>query len=209
MKEIKSMFAYSLPVYIVNILMTSFNLLILIYVEYSFIETGSAIIALYRFGALGLVNLLLIAGNMFRIVYRPIIFKYFEREKHKELNDLTITTSKFYLLIIIPLCFLIFAFSDILIWFFTQNEYLESIPLIPFLLAAFVLDQLRMIISYGHSLYYKNIWVLVGGISALIASTIVGYFAIPGLGLIGIGVVYLTLRTVQLVVMTTISQHYF
>ncbi|MHA1408324.1 MAG: hypothetical protein ACTSSG_13215, partial [Candidatus Heimdallarchaeaceae archaeon] len=37
----------------------------------------------------------------------------------------------------------------------------------------------------------------------------VGYFAIPGLGLIGIGVVYLTLRTVQLVVMTTISQHYF
>jgi len=63
--------------------------------------------------------------------------------------------------------------------------------------------------SYGHTLYYKTYWAAIGSVGGLIISAIVGYFIIPILGLIGIGIVFVILRVIQFTFLFTVSQRYF
>ncbi|MHA1400484.1 MAG: oligosaccharide flippase family protein [Candidatus Heimdallarchaeaceae archaeon] len=207
--KVKSIFSYSSPVYISNMLMRLFDLIVLFYIEYSFIETGESIIALYRYGALTIVNMLLILNNLFRTVYRPIIFKYFEKKQMETLRDLSVTIFRLYIFLIVPVALLFFGFSPILIKFLTNKNYLDSIVVIPFLMLALMFEQIRAIIAYGHALYYKNYWILVASVPSIIISIIVGIFAIPKFGLIGVGIVYSTLRIVQFSIQFIISQKYF
>ncbi|MHA2358320.1 MAG: hypothetical protein ACXABK_06095, partial [Candidatus Heimdallarchaeaceae archaeon] len=167
------------------------------------------VVALYQYGALVIVNLLIIFERMFRTVYTPIIFKYFERGQHEDMQTLTRNVSKMYGVSIIGIGILLFAFSPLLVIFFTNASYLESIYVIPILLVALMFNQVRIIMSYGHTLYYKTYWAAIGSISGLIISAVVGYFIIPRLGLIGIGIVYVILRVIQFVFLFTVSQRYF
>ncbi len=208
-KKIKSIFSYSSPVYVSNMLMRLFDLFILFYIEYIFMESGEKIIAVYRYGALAVVNLLLILTSMFRTVYRPIIFKHFEKQNYSVLQDLSSTTFRLYVFSIIPLGFLMYGFSPLLIRLFANNDYVIGFLVIPLLLFALFFEQVRTIIAYGHALYYKNYWILVASIPAMITAIITSIYAIPQYGLIGIGIVYFTLRFVQFIIQFIISQRYF
>ncbi len=208
-KELKSIFSYSSPIYFYSICFTSFNLLVLLFVDYVFIDTGKEIIALYRYGALSIINLLLIAGNIFGLVYRPILYKYFEKKKYKEMELLTVTTMKMFCIPIFGIGILLFAFSPLLVKLFSNASYLPSIPIIPILLFAAIFEYLLQIMVYGHTLFYKTYWSAVGGIISIMISGIVGYFVIPLTGLIGIGIVYLVFRILNFLIMFSISQHYF
>ncbi|GAG81873.1 unnamed protein product, partial [marine sediment metagenome] len=163
----------------------------------------------YQYGAMAIVNLLLIAENMFRVVYRPIIFKYFEKNDHDEMRRLTMTITKLFIITVVFGSFLLYAFSPFLIPFFTQSQYLPAIAVIPILLISQIIGYLRTLLAYGHTLYYKNYWTTIAGVAAIIIATIVGVFIIPSLGLIGLGIVYLLISTIQFIVLIIVSQHYF
>lgn len=209
-KELKSVFAFSTPVYGKIILLRTFNLYLLVYINQVYAEEGVAIIALYAFGAVPIANILLMVGQMFRTVYRPIIFKYFENKKHETIEDLTVMISKLFGIIIIALCILLFAFSPILItYIFTNSTYLAGIYLIPLLFISKGCEQLTHIIAYGHTLYFKNYWVLIAGIISVSSGILTAYFLIPTMGLLGIGVVYIVIKGSDLIIQTIVSQRYF
>ncbi|NPD90345.1 MAG: hypothetical protein HGN29_16655 [Asgard group archaeon] len=209
-KELKSVFAFSVPVYGKVMLMRTFNLYLLVYIDQVYPENGEALIALYVFGALPIANILLMIGQMFRTVYRPIIFKYFEKKKLESMEDLTIMISKLYGIIIIAICILVFAFSPILItYLFTNSSYLGGIYLIPLLFVSQACEQLSNIVAYGHTLYYKNYWVLIASVISVGSGVLASYFLIPSLGLLGIGIVYLIIKGSNLIMLTIVSQRYF
>jgi len=72
-----------------------------------------------------------------------------------------------------------------------------------------IISYLRTLITYGHTLYYKNCWNAIAAITAIIISAILDYFIILTLGLIGLGLVYLSLTSVQFFILFFVSQHYF
>ena len=208
-KELKKILEFSLPVYVNGFLMMGFNLIILIYVIYVDPINGNNTIALYNYGALSVVNLILLAGNVFRMVYRPIVYKYYERNQYNEMIELTVRVLKIFLILIFFLAIFIFAFSPLLIQFFTQSSYLPSLVAIPILLISVIFTYLPNIISYGHSLYFKNYWNLIASLTSLLLASLVGYFIIPKNGLLGISFAYLTLRFFYFIGLTIISQQYF
>ena len=211
--ETKKMLSFSVPGYIVGLLLASYNFGIKYYVVFVFKDAssinGQELIALYQYGAFAVVNLLLIAENMLKIVYRPIIFKYFERKKYSEMQSITITVGKLFILLIIFGSFLIYAFSPIIIPLLTCSDYLAGIPVIPILLLAGILGYLRTLLAYGHTLYYKNYWAGIAGTVAIITAVIVGVFTIPHLQLIGLGLSYLCIPLIQFLFLMAVSQHYF
>jgi len=208
-KEGKAMLSFSVPGYIAAIFISSFDLGLKVFVDYVFPVEGKEIIALYQYGALAVVNILLVAGNLFRVVYRPIIFKYFEQKRNREIQTLTITISKLFTITIVFSAIFLFAFSPLLIPFLTKSSYLSSISVIPILMLSTIIGYLRTLITYGHTLYYKNYWNAIAAITAIIISAILGYFIIPTLGLIGLGLVYLSLTSIQFFILFFVSQHYF
>jgi len=230
-KELKSIFGYSSPVYGVTMLLRTFNLYLLIYIEQVFVEnslqlfssvsqlfsvdashavTGKELIALYTFGALPLANVLLLVGQMFKTVYQPIMYKYFENKKFENMENLTIIISKLYGVGIIAICIILFAFSPLLIkYIFTNSDYLAGIFLIPLLFVSQIFEQLSDISAYGHSLYYKNYWVLVAGVFSVVGGVFTAYFLIPIMGLMGIGIVFITIKAIKLLILLIVSQRYF
>jgi len=204
-KEGKAMLSFSVPGYIAAIFISSFDLGLKVFVDYVFPVEGKEIIALYQYGALAVVNILLVAGNLFRVVYRPIIFKYFEQKKNREIQTLTITISKLFTITIVFSAIFLFALSPLLIPFLTKSSYLSSISVIPILMLSTIIGYLRTLITYGHTLY----WNAIAAITAIIISAIIGYFIIPTLGLIGLGLVYLSLTSIQFFILFFVSQHYF
>ena len=209
LKEAKSMLFFSIPGYLTAILISSLDLGIKVFVDYSFPIDGTEIIALYQYGALTIVNILLIADSMFRMVYRPIIFKYFDQGKHKEMEDLTITISKIFIVTIVFGALLLFAFSQLLIPFFTKSEYLASIVVLPILLLSAIIGYLRTLMAYGHAVYFKNYWTIVAGTISIAITIPIGYFSIINLGLIGMGITYLSLTSFQFFILIFVSQYYF
>jgi len=116
--ELKKILEYSLPIYVNGMLMYGFDLAILVYTT-SFVWlnqaqpianipglmlsksinlTGTEVIALYRYGALTVVNLIFLAGNIFRMVYRPVILKYFERDEFDAMRKMSIQILKLFFL---------------------------------------------------------------------------------------------------------------
>ncbi|MHA1420210.1 MAG: lipopolysaccharide biosynthesis protein [Candidatus Heimdallarchaeaceae archaeon] len=231
LSETKKLLSFSVPVYVTGLFLISFNFGIRIYIDSIFPGSkdiifatnnyisnyhtlvvavdGKELIALYQYGAMAIVNLLLIAENMFRVVYRPIIFKYFERKDYDAMRKLTMTITKLFVIVMVFGSFLLYAFSPLLIPLFTQSRYLPAITVIPILLVAYIIGYLRTLLAYGHTLYYKNYWTTVAGVSAVIIATIVGVLIIPSLGLIGLGIVYLLIYAIQFIVLIIVSQHYF
>ena len=116
--EVKSFLKYSSPGYANGIFVSSFNLFVLSYVEYSFTTTGKIILANYQYGAFSIVNLLMILGSIFRVVYPPVLYKNFEKERHSEMRNMTINISKLLAVIVITMSFFIYGFSHYLIVFF-------------------------------------------------------------------------------------------
>ncbi len=208
-KQLKKIIEFSLPIYFVGILWYVFDLVILLYIDYSYQITGVETIALYRYGALTVVNLILLAGNVFRMVYRPVIYKYFEKEKYKEMERLTIQISKLFVVIFVPLSMMLFAYSPLLIKFFTNTIYLASISAIPILLLSVLFQYLQSIITYGQGLYFKTYWNAICGLVSFVAAGVVAYFIIPIDGLLGISLAYLTRRSLYFVGLFTVSQRYF
>jgi len=143
------------------------------------------------------------------MVYRPIVYKYYERNQYDEMIELTVRVLKIFLILIFFLSIFIFAFSPLLIQFFTQSSYLPSLVAIPILLISVIFTYLPNIISYGHSLYFKNYWNLIASLTSLLLASLVGYFIIPKNGLLGISFAYLTLRVFYFIGLTIISQQYF
>jgi O-antigen/teichoic acid export membrane protein len=147
---------------------------------------------------------------MFRTVYHPIIFKHFENKKYDSVKDLTVITTKLYGIGIIAICILLFAFSPILITYvFTNSDYLSGIYLIPLLFIPKIFEQLTTITAYGHSLYLKNYWVLVASVISVAGGVIAAYFLIPLMGLLGIGVVLIIIKSIHYLITFSVSQRYF
>lgn len=209
-KELRSALTYSTPVYGMTILLRTFNLYLLVYIEQVYTEGGESMIAHYTFGALPVANILVMVGQMFRTVYKPIVFKYFEKEQHEQLENLTKRILKLYSVTIIAICILLFAFSPLLItYLFSNSAYLVGMFLIPLLFLTRIFEQLTNIISYGHTLYYKNYWVLVAGVISIGLGVLIAYFTIPIMGLLAIGIVYITIKFTHFIVLLIVSQHYF
>ncbi|MBY9001206.1 MAG: lipopolysaccharide biosynthesis protein [Candidatus Heimdallarchaeota archaeon] len=211
LEEIKAIFKYSFPGYIAGILLTSFNLFIVAYVDYIFIENaeGKGIISLYQNGALNIVNFLLIIGTAFKVVYPPILYKNFEKKNFEEINYITTNVSKLFTIIVIGASIFLFAFSPILINLLTQNIYLPSIPLIPLLLIASALELMHPIMTFGYAFYMKTYWQIVAALISIPLATIAGFFIIPLNGLLGIGIAYLVFRVLFFVTLFIVSQHYY
>ena len=207
--EIKSFLKYSSPGYANGIFVSSFNLFVLSYIEYSFTTAGKVILANYQYGAFSIVNLLMILGSIFRVVYPPVLYKNFEKERHSEMRNLTINISKLLAVIVITMSFFIYGFSHYLIVFFSQSAYLAGIPVIPLLLVAAFFELMQPIMTYGHNLYYKTYWQAIGGISSIAISTVAAIFVLPKYGLIGIGIVYVLFKGLNFTFMFIVSQKYF
>ena len=207
--EIKSFLKYSSPGYANGIFVSSFNLFVLSYIEYSFTTTGKVILANYQYGAFSIVNLLMILGSIFRVVYPPVLYKNYEKERYTEMRSLTLNISKLLAVAVITLSFFIYGFSHYLIVFFSQSAYLAGIPLIPLLLVAAFFELMQPIMTYGHTLYYKTYWQAIGGISSIAVSTVVAIFVLPRTGLIGIGIVYIIFKGLYFTFMFIVSQKYF
>ncbi len=209
--ELKNMAKFSLPLYINGIIWNVFDLGILLYLERVAITpaAGQETIALYRYGALTVVNLIAIAGNLFNRVYRPVVYKYFDNKNFGKIQELTRTISKLFSVIFFPLAALLLAFSPWLIQFFTKSEYLDAIVVIPILLVALYFQYLQSLVTYGHTLYFKQYWSLIVGSLCWGASIVVAYFTIPINGLFGLSLAFLTRRTTYLIGFFIVSQHYF
>lgn len=207
--ELKKIFEFSFPVYLNGILWYVFDLGILLFVDYIYPLTGTNSVALYRYGALTIVNLILVAGRVFRMVYSPLVYRHFDKKEYQKVEDLTIQISKLFLIFFFPLSMLLFSFSPLLIPFFTKAEYLTSLPVIPILLVAVLLQYLENIVSYGHVLYFKNYWNLIVGVISFALAALVAYFVVPFNGLLGIGIAYLVRRFITLAALFAVSQRYF
>ncbi|MHA1203208.1 MAG: lipopolysaccharide biosynthesis protein [Candidatus Heimdallarchaeaceae archaeon] len=208
-KEIKKIVVFALPVHITGILWFGFDLAILLYVDYVDQVSGTETIALYRFGAVTVVNIILLAGNLFRMAYWPIIYRNFEEGKHQFMRDFTNQILKIFLIIFFPFALLIYAFSPILIPFFTLIEYLPSIPVIPLLLASVLFQYAQGLVAYGNALYFKNYWNLIVGSISFILACLTAYFIVPYNALIGIGAAYLVRKLFYFLGMVITSQMYF
>ncbi len=208
--ELKKLFEFGLPIYASGILWYFFDLAILVYIK--MVEgnaSGDVTISLYRYGALTVVNLVLLAGNVFGLVYRPVIYKFFENDQFKDMEIFTVRIMKLFMILFFPFISLLFAFSPWLIQFFTNAEYITSIPIIPILLFAILFQYIQIITTYGHTLYMKNYWSFIGGVISFILTCTVAYFLIPINGLLGIAVAYFTRRVTYLIIFHFVSQHYF
>ena len=208
-KEFRKILGFSLPVYYTMNLWYIFDLVILWYIKFIDSEEGEVTIALYKIGALTVVNIVLLAGNIFRMVFRPVIYKFFEREQFEEMRSLTHMMFRIFMLVIFPIVLLIYAFSPILIPLITLSDYMPSIVLIPFLLAALVCNYLQSIIAYAQGLYLKIYWNAIVGTGSFIIAGIIAYFVIPIDPLIGIGAAFFALRFTYLIGTAIASNHYF
>jgi len=209
LKEVKKIIEFALPIYITGLLWYVFDLAILLYIDYVDQVSGTETIALYRYGALGIVNIILLAGNLFRMAYGPIIYRHFEKGDHKFMQDFTNQILKIFLIFFFPLSVILFAFSPLLIPLFTLSDYLTSIPVIPLLLASVLFQYTQGLVAYGNTLYFKNYWNLIIGALSFIIATLSAYFIIPYNGLIGIGVAYLVRKFIYFLGMLIVSQKYF
>jgi len=88
-------------------------------------------------------------------------------------------------------------------------DYLPSIPLIPFLLAAMICTYIQSIIAYAHGLYLKIYWNAIVGTGSFGLAILVAYLVVPVNALIGIGSAVLTLRFTYLVGTAIVSNYYF
>ncbi len=208
--ELKNMAKFSLPIYITGLLWYSFELGILLYLEAVAINpiVGKQTIALYRYGALTVVNLITIAGNLFSQVYRPVVYKHFDNKNFEKIEELTITISKLFSVSFFPIAALLLAFSPWLIQFFTHSEYLGAISIIPILLVAVYFQYLQSLVTYGHTLYFKQYWNLIVGTLCWIASILVAYFTVPLNGFLGVSFAYLTRRITFLIGFFFVSEKY-
>ncbi|MCK5157663.1 MAG: lipopolysaccharide biosynthesis protein [Candidatus Heimdallarchaeota archaeon] len=207
--EFKKILVMSLPSYYVGNLWQGFNVLVLLLVDYFFPLTGTETIALYRYGALVVTNLILIAGNVISMVYGPVIYRLFEREEHDRIQVVTQKILKIFLLIILPLALALYAFSPTLIIIFTNQNYIQSIHIIPFLLAAVVFRYLQSILAYGHVLYFKLYWNAIFVTFAFGAAFLVAFYVIPINALIGLGAAFFTIRAVYSIGTIIVSQRYY
>ncbi len=208
-KEVKKIVEFAFPIYVTGLLWFGFDLAILLYVDYVDQISGTETIALYRYGALTIVNIILIAGNVFRMAYGPIIYRNFEKGEFKFMEDFTNQILKIFLIFFFPLAVILFAFSPLLIPFFTLSDYLTSIPVIPLLLASVLFQYIQGLVAYGNTLYFKNYWNLIVGAISFILAALAAYFIIPYNGLIGIGVAYLVRKFMYFLGMLIVSQKYF
>ncbi len=211
LSELKNMAKFSLPIYVTALLWYTFDLGILLYVEAVAFDptTGQQTIALYRYGALTVVNLVTIAGTLFSKVYRPVVYKHFDNKNFKKIEELTITITKIFSLVFFPIAVLLLAFSPWLIQFFTLSEYLGAIGVIPILLVAAYIQYLQSLVTYGHILYFKLYWNIIVGTLSWIITILVAYFTIPINGLYGLSLAYLTRRLTYLIGFFFVSQKYF
>ncbi|MHA1685160.1 MAG: lipopolysaccharide biosynthesis protein, partial [Candidatus Heimdallarchaeaceae archaeon] len=205
--QLKRIVEFSLPVYYTGFLWYFFDLLLLLMVQ-AFDSEGNANIALFRYGALTVVNLLMLPNNLFRMVYRPVIYKYYEKEQFNQISDITLKIFKVFIVFIIPVALLLYGFSPLLIRFFTKAEYVASIKIIPILLLSIAFIYAQNIVAYGHALHFKNYWNAISGSISFVLATIVGYFTIKIDSLFGLAFAYLTLRFFYFVGLTIASQHY-
>ena len=207
--EFKKIVVVALPSYYVGIIWQGFNILILLLVDYFFPLTGTETIALYRYGALLVANLILIAGNVISMVYRPVIYRLFEREEHDRIQQMTKKILKMFLLIILPLGLALYAFSPVLIMIFTNQHYIQSFYIIPFLLAAVLFKYLQSILAYGHGLYFKVYWNAIFVTISVGAAVLVAYFVIPINPLLGLGASFFVIRAVYSTGLIIVSQFYY
>lgn len=227
--ELKKILEYSLPVYINGFLMYGFDLAILLYItsqtwlnpalpvakipgfmlSNAINLTGTEVIALYRYGALTVVNLFLIAGNIFGLVYRPVILKFFERDDYDSMRKMSIQIFKLFLIFMFPIVLILFAFSPYIILLLTLVDYLPSLAVIPLLLLSIFVQYMGNIRNYGHSLYFKNYWNLIVGVVAVLLAVLTAYFIMPFDGLLALGAAYLVRRTIYFLGLAIVSQRYF
>lgn len=207
--EFKKILTFSLPSYYVGNIWQGFNMLVLLMVDYFFPLTGTETIALYRYGALLVTNLILIAGNLISMVYRPVIYRLFEREEHDRIQQTTKKILKMFLVTILPFGLALYAFSPIIILMFTNQSYTQSIHIIPFLLIAVMFKYLHSIIGYGHSLYFKLYWDAISVTLALGVAFTVAYFVIPVNALLGLGASFFAIRVVYSLGAIVVSQRYY
>ena len=209
LSELKKILEFALPIYVTGILWYIFDLGILIYVDYADAISGSETIALYRYGALTVVNLILLAGNVFNMVYSPVIYKHFERKDYDYMKKISIQVSKIFVSLLFPLSLALFSLSPYLIIFFTKAEYLPSLVVVPILLVSILFQYIGRISNYGHTLYFKNYWNLIVGAITFILAALAAYYIIPINGLIGIGIAYLVRRVFYFLGLLIVSQKYF
>ncbi|MHA1199810.1 MAG: lipopolysaccharide biosynthesis protein [Candidatus Heimdallarchaeaceae archaeon] len=209
LSEFKKILTFSLPSYYVGNLWQGFNILVLLLVEYFYPLSGTGTIALYRYGALLVTNLILIAGNLISMVYRPVIYRLFEKKEHDRIQIVSRNILKMFLITILPLGLALYAFSPILIVFFTNSNYLLSVYIIPFLLAAVVFKYLQSILAFGHSLYFKLYWNAIFITIAFGAAFVVAWFVIPINALMGLGASFFVIRAVYSTGTIIVSQFYY
>ncbi len=209
LQEFKKIVTYALPSYYVGNVWQGFNLLVLLMVDYFYPLTGTETIGLYRYGALLVTNLILIAGNLISMVYRPVIYRMFEKKEHDRIQVTTKKILKMFLMTILPLGLALYAFSPLLIVMFTNLSYIKSIHIIPFLLVAVVFKYLHSIIGYGHSLYFKLYWDAISVTLALGVGFLVAYFVIPINALVGLGASFFAIRVVYSMGAILVSQRYY
>ncbi|MCK5159530.1 MAG: hypothetical protein KAR08_10255, partial [Candidatus Heimdallarchaeota archaeon] len=65
------------------------------------------------------------------------------------------------------------------------------------------------LVTYGHTLYFKQYWSLIVGSLCLGASILVAYYNIPINGLLGLSLAFLTRRITYLIGFFIVSQKYF
>ncbi len=209
--ELKNLAKFALPTYLNGLLWNAFELGILLYLERVAIDptVGKETIALFRYGALTVVNLIAIAGNIVSRVYKPVVYKHFDNKNYGKIEELTLSITKIFSVFFFPVAALLLAFSPWLIQLFTQSEYLGSVVVIPILLVAVYLQYLQSLVSFGHSLYFKQYWALIVGSICWGLSVLVAYFTIPIDGLFGLALAYLTRRLTYLIGFFFVSQKYF
>ncbi|MFX0119028.1 MAG: lipopolysaccharide biosynthesis protein [Promethearchaeota archaeon] len=184
--ELKNVMKYSLPRLIIYPFLPMFNYLLYFLLNFF---NGSDAVALFVI-TLSVAGLLNIIDNAFFMPFAGLQYNLFDAKEHKSLKSLVNKLVRIYIAFLIPIILLIWINSSLLIAIFANEEYITSETVFGTLILAlgFLFKALLRFTCQGPYFYQKTAKISVLYLCAVVASSVLGLFLIPLLGIVGMAI---------------------